>query len=158
MKPILAHLRAERQPEDAVYVYYGAAPVTTFYASQFGLERGTYVVGGCHRGDTRRYLEELDTFRGRSRVWVLITHAVYVSERDDILAYLDSIGTRRESLVVRARSVGRTALPAEAYLYDLSDPAKARRASSTTFTLTGQVTDDPSCEKAPLAMVARDFQ
>lgn len=160
LKPILARLQADRQPGDAVYVYYGAAPVTTFYASQFGLARGTYVVGGCHRGNARRYLEELDTFRGRARVWVLITHSVpYYREREDILAYLDSIGTRQEHIVVRSRAVGRTPQPAEAYLYDLSDHAKAGRASSATFTMTGPAPTDPSfnCENGPVALVASDF-
>jgi hypothetical protein len=160
VKPVLAHLQAERRPDDAIYVYYGAAPVTAFYASQFGLERKTYVVGGCHRGDARRYLEELDTFRGRARVWVLITHSEPpYGEREDILAYLDATGIREESLVVRSRAVGRTPLPAELYRYNLSGPAKAGRASSTTFTLSSAAPPDPSftCENGPVGVVASDF-
>jgi hypothetical protein len=160
VKPVLARLQAERHADDAIYVYYGAAPAITFYASQFGLERKSYVVGGCHRGDARRYLQELDTFRGRARVWVLITHSVPpYREGDDIVAYLDSIGIREKSLVVRSRAVGRTPLPAELYLYNLSDHAKGERASSTTFALTSAAPADPTftCESGPIALVASDF-
>jgi len=53
MKPALAYLQERRLPGDAVYVYYGAAPVVTFYAGAYGLRDNDYAVGGCNRGDTR---------------------------------------------------------------------------------------------------------
>ncbi len=159
MKPVLAYLQAKRRAEDSIYVYYGAAPVTMFYASQFGLNRGQYTVGGCHRGESRRYLKELDTFRGHARVWVLITHSIYY-EREDILAYLDAIGSRQDSVVLRSRSVGWAPSPAEAYLYNLSDRVKAGRASSTTFTVTDPPSMDPrfNCDNGPQVLVPSDFQ
>jgi hypothetical protein len=93
MKPVLAYMRAKRRPGDLVYVYYGAAPEVTFYAGAYGLHDGDYAVGGCHRGETRRYFEELDAFRGQPRLWVLITHSIPdYRERDDIVRYLDTIG------------------------------------------------------------------
>jgi len=160
MKPILALVQAERRSGDGIYVYYGAAAVVAFYAPHYGLDHKEYSVGGCHRGDTRRYLQELDTFRGRSRVWLLITHSLpRYREREDIVAYLDTIGTRMDSLTVASRAVGRTALPAEAYLYDLSDPEKTAIASAATFTLSGSTSVDPrvSCGDGPLLGGKPDF-
>jgi hypothetical protein len=156
MKPMLARLQADRRPGDGIYVYYGAAPVVAFYAHDFGLERREYFVGACHRGDSRQYLQEVDTFRGQSRVWVLITHSISTyREREDILGYLDAIGARRAAYVVASRAVGRQPLPAEAFLYDLSDAEQASTASAATFSLTGSASVESrlSCVDRPQAGV-----
>ncbi|HVT58537.1 MAG TPA: hypothetical protein VHR45_09060 [Thermoanaerobaculia bacterium] len=119
-RPILGAVAARRQPGDAIYVYYGAGQALSFYGPRYGLAPGSYQLGGCHRGDTRAYLHELDRFRGRPRLWVLISHAQpRFAERDALLAYLDHLGTRR--LALRSGPHGRAfGLPAEAFLYDLS--------------------------------------
>jgi hypothetical protein len=138
MKPVLSYVRERRQPGDGIYVYYGAALAVTFYGRRYGLGRSEYAIGGCHRGDGRRYLRELDTFRGRPRVWLLLTHDVPVRrEGEDILAYLDAIGTRRDGFVFESRGPGRGLPPAAAYLYDLSDGDKLGRAAADSFPLTG---------------------
>jgi hypothetical protein len=83
---------------------------------------------------------------------VLITHALRrYREREDILAYLDTIGTQKRSMTVASRAVDRTPLPAEGYLYDLSDAGKAATASAATFTLRGAMSVDPrmSCVDKP---------
>ena len=158
MKAVLSYVQARRQPMDGIYVYYGAAPAMTFYASQYGFARRDYAVGGCHRGDGRRYLRELDTFRGQSRVWVLLTHAIpHYREREDILAYLDAIGTRQDELVVESRAVAWKPLPAEVFLYDLrADPSAA---SAESFPLRGPSSADATlgCRVGPHALVAPDF-
>lgn len=121
----------------------------------------TGVIGGCHRGDSRRYLEELDTFRGQPRIWVVLTHALrQYREREDLIAYLDTIGTRREGLVVESHAVGRTPLPAEVYLYDLSSATKLARSSAGSFHLTGPTSADPrfGCSEGPHAIIAPDFR
>jgi hypothetical protein len=161
LKDVLSHVRARWQPNDTVYVYYGAAPVVTFYAAQYGLARGDYAVGGCHRGNGRRHLEELDTFRGRPRVWVVLTHALpRYREREDLLAYLDKIGTRKDALVVESYAVGRTPLPAEVYLYDLSSASKLASSSASSFPLTGPSSTDPRfiCGEGPHGMIPSDFR
>ena len=161
MKPVLSYVRDRRQQGDGIYVYYGAAPAITFYDLLYGLGRGEYAVGGCHRGDSRRYLRELDTFRGRSRVWVLLTHASprYL-EREDILAYLDTIGLRKDSVVVESRGVGQSLRPAEAYLYDLSNDRKLADGDADSFRLQGPPFDGPrtGCGVGPQAMVRADFR
>lgn len=161
IKPVLAYVRERRQRGDAVYVYYGAALAVSYYASRYGLGRAEYAVGGCHRGDARLYLHELDRFRGRPRVWVVLTHAgPALSEREDILAYLDAIGVRREGLRVEPRGVGRNLLPAEAYLYDLSIDEKLDDASADTFTLKGPYAPGQrlGCGEATQASLPNDFE
>jgi hypothetical protein len=77
MRTIAAAVAAHRQPGDAVYVYYGAAPSFAYYAQT----HVSYDAGGCHRDDWRAYLPELDRYTGR-RVWLVVGHSV---QREDSL-------------------------------------------------------------------------
>jgi hypothetical protein len=156
MKPVLAYMQERRRPGDLVYVYYGAAPEVTFYAGAFGLGENDYAVGGCNRGNTRRYFNELDRFRGRPRLWVLMTHALALyRERDDILRYLDTIGLRRESFVLKSRLPGRSGSAAEVFLYDLSDPVRLSQATSVSLPVTGPSSANArnDCGEGPQATV-----
>ena len=62
-KPVLTRIRMSWQPGDQLYVYYGAAQAMNFYGQDSGFVREDYRIGGCHRGDPRAYLGELDDFR-----------------------------------------------------------------------------------------------
>ena len=161
IKPVLEYVRERRRPGDAVYVYYGAALAVTFYAERYGMRRDEFAVGGCHRGDSRLYLREVDTFRGRPRVWVVLTHAgPALRERDDIVAYLDAIGIRREGLVLEPHGIGRNMLPAEAHLYDLSKVEKLDEAFAETFPLKGPHAPGQrlGCGEATQASLPNDFR
>ena len=156
VKSALAHVAARRQPEDRMYVYYGAAPAVAYYAPRYGLEPRAYDVGGCHRGDGRRYFEELDTFRGQPRVWVVIAHSPStLGEGTDIAGYLDAIGHRREAFVAPSRTMG-VAPPVEVFLYDLSDGERLTRAAAAAFPVTGPTggVEGWECGHGPVAMVA----
>jgi len=160
VKSVLSRIAPRKQPGDLFYIYYGAAPATTFYAESFGITHADYRVGGCHRGNSKRYLEELDSFRGRSRVWVILTHAVPLyRERDDILGYLDAIGSRKYGIVVPSYAVGRKPLPAEGYLYDLRETPSRLGATAASFHLTGPSAADPAlaCADGPQSMIPADF-
>jgi len=116
------------------------------------------VLGNCHRGSNRRCLEEIDRFRRRKRLWIVMTHAFRpYRERDDILRYLDAIGVRRDSFAVPAQIVGARGLPAEIFLYDLSDPRRLEQALGRSFELTGPPSIDPrmTCDEGPQAMIPR---
>lgn len=161
IKPVLEYLSDRRLPGDAVYVYYGAAQAVTFYAPRYAVARDEFKIGGCHRGDSRLYLRELDTFRGRPRVWIVLTHAGPVlREREDILAYLDAIGVRREGLVLGPRGLGRNLLPAEAHLYDLSVGEKLDDAVADSFPLKGPHAPKQrlGCGEATQASLPNDFK
>jgi hypothetical protein len=156
VKPVLSYMQANRRPGDGVYVYYGAGPAVTFYGEIYGLRKNEYVVGGSHRGDGHCYFEELDMFRGRPRLWVVLTHTSFIyPERDDILRYLDTIGVRRDVFAVQSRLPGRRDKPAEVFLYDLSDPVRLSSATAISAPLTGPSKPNArkGCGKGAQAMV-----
>ena len=76
LEPVLRTMRQAWQPGDRAYVYYGGEKAFLYYARRFGIASGDYVLGRCAREDPRVYLRELDAFRGRPRVWLVVTHAV----------------------------------------------------------------------------------
>ena len=160
VKSVLKSVQAKRQRGDDVYVYYAAAPVMSVYDAAFGFPVDTYAVGGCHRGDSRWYLEELDTFRGQSRVWVILTHSLPVyREREDILGYLDTIGRRLDQFSIPSRAPGYTPFPAEGFLYDLSAPARLASSDAASFAVTGPTGANQSntCVSGPQVMIRSDF-
>jgi hypothetical protein len=133
IRPIIAAVSRQLQPEDAVYVYYGAGQAAMYYAPMFGLARDTLTVGRCSMANPKAYIRDADRFRGRPRVWILATHLILnTGELQALTDYLDAIGRRVNSMIVPAT----TGLPAQAaylYLYDLSDADRLRAASSDTF-------------------------
>ena len=155
IKPVMAHLEQNWHPGDVVYVFHGALPAFGFYSQDYGFREDQYTLGGCHRGRNFLYREELDAFRGRPRVWVVITHAFpSYHERDDIFTYLDTIGVRRDYFAVLSR--GDPGHPsAEAALYDLSDPIRLRNASAQSLPLVGSSSVEArfACGDAPPVIV-----
>jgi hypothetical protein len=126
-RTVLLGLAARRQPGDVLYVYYGAERALRFYGPQVGIEPSDATFGGCHRGQPREYLRDLDRFRGRPRVWVVFAHAVSsLAEQPTIRGYLGRIGTRRE---------GFEAVGATAELYDLSEPERLQTSTAETYPL-----------------------
>jgi hypothetical protein len=114
MRTVATAMARVRQPDDAVYVYYGAVPTFEFYADTTGITRGS-----CHRTDWPAYLGELAPLRGRKRVWLVVAHEFEgngVREDSLLVRYLNATG--RAYLTIPARS-------AFAVLYDLSGPANA---------------------------------
>jgi hypothetical protein len=140
--PAIAYLRQHAQSADRSYVYYGAVPAFEFYARN-RLDSASYVLGGCHRGDPRQYLAELDEFRGRPRAWLLFAHELpRLHERALMLRYLDAIGFVRDSMIVRGHDADGNSASVSLYLYDLSDPARLASASASSFPIGAQPTID----------------
>jgi len=155
IKPVMAHLEENRRPGDVVYVFHGALPAFGFYSRDFGFRENQYVLGGCHRGENLLYREELDAFRGRPRVWVVITHAFpSFHERDDIWAYLDAIGVRRDYFSVPSHD-GPANPSAEVALYDLSDSVRLRSATAASVPMVGSSSVEArfACGDAPPVIV-----
>jgi Dolichyl-phosphate-mannose-protein mannosyltransferase len=129
IRDVLAYVQARRQSEDAVYVFYNAGHALAYYGPQYDLLPQEVVIGVCPGSNTRRLFNELDRFRGKPRVWVIISHAVGpFREREAMLGYLDAVGIKRGSIVV-----GTPRLGSSAYLYDLSDPERLRTTLSETY-------------------------
>jgi hypothetical protein len=154
VKPALAHLQAKRQPGDAVYVYYRGGPSVTFYAPRYGLMPGDYITGGCYLGDARRTLEEIDQYRGRARFWLIAADISPIrSPTEDIVDYLDAIGTRLDALVVPAHTPSRwTIASSGVFLYDLSDPARLGRSDASTATLASAWRRVGTCNEGPITV------
>lgn len=145
IKPLLAHLAARWRPGDTLYVHPGAQYAFRYYAQcgcfepsasqplTFAQERRQgpastdsalasapphFMIGAYADHDWSRYLAELDSLRGRARVWVLSSHPSNPGEErflsQAIPDHLDRFGLRLEQLS-RPR--------ARLYLYDLSGNA-----------------------------------
>jgi hypothetical protein len=134
MPDVLAYVQAHRQPDDAVYVYHGAWHAVGYYGPRYGLTLQAVGLGRC--GEPRSLISELDQFRGRARLWVILSHVVGpLHQRETILGYLDAIGIQRDAIV----TFDRTRRPSSsAYLYDLSDPVRLRADSAETYMLPGR--------------------
>lgn len=145
-RPLLARLAASRRPGDAVYVYYAARRAFAFYAPRTGIDPAAAVLGGCHRGNPRGYLRELDALRSRPRVWIFFAHSVpALAEQPLIRGYLGRIGRRRQAF----ESPG-----AALELYDLSDPARLAAGSAETFPVSApdpKVVGRLGCDAGPHA-------
>jgi hypothetical protein len=155
VKPALLHMQTSFRAGDGMYVYYGAGPAILFYGPRYGIDPGEYILGQCHRGEQRRYLEELDALRGRRRAWIVLTHASpFFREREPIIGYLDAIGTARDALVVPSHTAGFDYPAVEVRLYDLSDPARLQTATAATFPLpeSRRIAGPFGCGRGPLSM------
>ena len=152
-RPVLAELAARRQPGDVLYVFYGAERAVRFYGPRVGIAVSDATLGGCHRGEPREYLRELDRFRGRPRVWVVFAHASPgLAEKATIRGYLGSIGKRSGAV----EDVG-----ASADLYDLSDPERLANAAAETYPLPAGNPDLAArigCGHGPLAATPAQWQ
>jgi hypothetical protein len=74
-----------------------------------------------------------------------------IGQHDDLLRYLDTIGTRRRTVTVPSRMMGGNRLPVEAFQYDLSDRRLLDAASADTFELRGRYTRARQvCEEGPI--------
>jgi hypothetical protein len=134
LRPVLQAMRQGWQPGDRAYIYYGGEKAFLYYARRYGFVAADYALGSCAREDPRRYLRELDDFRGSRRLWLVVTHAV-PEELVTLQSYLDQIGTRRASFEAGHAPGARRSDRARVDLYDLSDPRRLASATADTFPL-----------------------
>ncbi len=123
VRPILAHIRDNRQTGDLIYVYHREREPFRYYAPRYGFAPNGYVLGIDARGDWKggvneSYNRDLDQLRGRPRVWIVFAEVrnakgqTDMTEEDYFVSYLDSIGVRLDKFKRAGASV---------YLYDLSN-------------------------------------
>jgi hypothetical protein len=126
LRPGLEYLSRRVQPDDTIWVYYGAGQAYEYYARRFPIPASA-MLGTCDRTDPRANLRQVDAARGRDRVWIVLTH-IDRGERRALLGYLDTIGTRLDTYSLDVRKEALTA--SSVSLYRLSDPDRLRRASA----------------------------
>lgn len=123
-RPILEQVRGHWRSGDVLYALAGGKLAMDFYGRSMGLDPWTWT-------DTsgfapRAYLEGVDQFRGRDRVWFFFADAEGC-EKQVVISYLDAIGTRIEAIEDRgSRRNKRSA----AYLYGLDDPVRLSRSNA----------------------------
>jgi hypothetical protein len=121
-KPLISYLGQHRRSGDAIYVHNMAWGAYLFYGPEFGLTPDEAVETSP---GPRPFviLNDLDRFRGRSRVWILFGGG-YPVEASCTLKYLDSIGVRLDH---------QAAFNASVYLYDLTDRAGIKYRTADDF-------------------------
>jgi hypothetical protein len=116
IRPSMAVLQESWRPGDALYVSYGAVPAFAFYAPEYGLSDVKYISNA--RDDyqnTGNIAGQLDTLKGKPRVWVLLSHVFEkgdFNEKDFILNTLQMSGRIKREFRVPGTSV-------YLYLFDL---------------------------------------
>jgi hypothetical protein len=133
IKPALAYIKSQWRPADYLYVYHGDAQQFLYYAPRFQFTTADYTLGTCARGSARRYLREVDSLRGRARVWVVLTRED--SEAGIFMRYLDALGTRTETVFDRPSHDLRQGGITFASLYDLTDSPRAALVAADRFPL-----------------------
>ncbi len=85
-----------RKADDALWVYCGAGQAFLYYDRLLPFT-SEFRIGECNRADPREYLRQVDSERGRSRVWVLMAHdsgKFRFDERQLLVDDRDAIGRR----------------------------------------------------------------
>jgi hypothetical protein len=116
IRPFMQFLHETWRPGDSMYISNGAVAQFEYYAPVYALEDVSFLSNGRAVYKNPSYiLGHLDTLKGKSRVWILMSH-VYekgdFNERDFILNYLNDIGQKKREFRVPGTSV-------YLYLFDL---------------------------------------
>lgn len=144
-REVAAYIARHRQPGDAIYLLQLASYPFMYYAPRFGIAPHEWTPGTCDRFDTRAFVRQLDEFRGRRRVWVVLSgQRPLRTARAAIRRYLQTIGVPLDSLTLRSAVFAPTLVE----LYDLGDPARLARASAETIPVDPMPTDPrPGCRR-----------
>jgi hypothetical protein len=116
IRPSVGVLQESWRPGDALYVSNGAVPAFEFYAPEYGLSDVSYISNTRQDyKDPESIARQLDSLKGDSRVWVLLSH-VYekgtFNEKNFILNDLQLNGRMKREFRVPGTSV-------YLYLFDL---------------------------------------
>jgi hypothetical protein len=129
-RPLLAYLQSHRQPGDVVHVFPLSRITAMYYGPQYGLTAQDFTTSMCDRNETRPFVLDVDRYRGKPRVWLLTAGTgPYRPARAAVRGYLNTIGIKRDSLVLRSLTYGTVSLE----LYDLSDSTRLRAADARTY-------------------------
>jgi hypothetical protein len=139
-RAVLQEVHARRLPEDELVVVRWWGWISTeYYGHRLGLADWTLIApleGYPMDQVLRDYLDQLDAFRGRSRVWVFLDRT-WDCEEEAVLGYLGAIGRRRDVVEARISADEKVS----AHLYDLSDPALLARASAEEYPVPAECTE-----------------
>jgi len=112
MRPIVEYLKQNMEPNDRIYVYYGAKPAFNYYY------RDNYknvILGESHRDDITKYVPEInEILKDNTRLWLVFSHCWW--ERDEKGFFLNYVG-EKSTLLDSFQATG-----ASVYLYKIHTP------------------------------------
>jgi hypothetical protein len=115
IRPLLGYLSSQMTTYDVVYVYHAADAPYLYYKNRMPLP--PFIHGTRPTEDPGAFENDLRKLRGRSRVWVVVSHVwgnAPDTEEDQLLRVLDRAGKRKDQ---------RRAPGASLYFYDFGSPA-----------------------------------
>ena len=113
IKPVLKYVEENHRERDVIYFYRGAQKAYKYYADRYDLSDARIILGTMAK-KLDQYREDLETFRGGKRVWLIFTHSKEKEGLDEeafFLYHLNRMGSCLDSFKSPGCSV---------YLYDLS--------------------------------------
>ena len=116
-QPVLKELKKQLQPDDILYVYFKSNYAIRFYGPEEGI---TNYIAGLGYATADSILRDIDTFKGRKRVWFFFTQWTRKQPfPDTIKAYMGKVIGKQIGYIPDPD--GNTAdTEAAAYSYDLS--------------------------------------
>jgi hypothetical protein len=118
IRPTMGYLQSAWHAGDLMFISYGAVPAFQYYAAMYQLTQVSYISSRWEDyQDPGIILQQLDTLKGKPRVWILLSH-VYekgeFNEKDYVLDYLRQNGKKKREFRVPGSSV-------YLYLFDLQN-------------------------------------
>lgn len=139
-RQVASYLGQHRQPGDVVYAMPLSRVGLLFYGPNFGMAPSDIITAVCDPKDTRSYLRDVDRFRGTARLWLLSgTGQPFRIARASLRQYLQTIGTKRDSLILPSLTNGTISLE----LFDLTDRLRLDAADGATYPVPPMPTDPP---------------
>ncbi len=95
IKTVLEYIRKSREPDDKVYVYYGADMAFRYYQARYDIPAEAVIRGNSSRKTWDDYLADVEKVDGFNRVWLVFSHVWNKSGMDDerfLLYFLDKAG------------------------------------------------------------------
>jgi hypothetical protein len=114
IKSLMAHLRANRQPQDVIYVHFASQKQFRYYAAFYGIGRGKTIMGSAAKESAEPLFADIAKLAGRPRVWFLFANRFKTDRFDHEMAMLERLD-RSGIQQGKYRATG-----AKLYLYDLS--------------------------------------
>lgn len=98
IKPVLAHVAANRAPGDRIFAFHAADIALEYYGGRYGIDRDDYRLCSAPPTDARRHAAEIEEL-APGRVWVVFTHVQpKFGERRAMLEALERRGERLDEI------------------------------------------------------------
>ena len=113
IRTVVEYVSHSRRDTDTIYLHYGSVPAFRYYALFYGFKDSDYLIGIRAINEPIKYWKEIETLKGKNRVWFVFSHINSKSKIDErlfYLIYLNKIGKKNDEF---------SAPGAAAYLYDL---------------------------------------